>query len=52
MESSSQLPEKILQGMQQINCIPVLKCEDIELNVDDVDWTRPSQVLLGDAFST
>ena len=42
---------RILQGMQQINCIPVLKGENIELEVDtqDVGWTRPSQVLLGDS---
>ena len=43
---------KIIQHMKQIDCIPVVKCDSMSLEVDplDVGWTKPSQVLLGDSL--
>ena len=46
------IARKILQQMQQVDCIPVVRCDSMALEVDpiDVGWTKPSQVLLGDSL--
>ena len=46
------IARKILQHMQQVDCIPVVKSDNMALEVDpiDVGWTKPSQVLLGDSL--
>ena len=42
----------ILQRLQTVECIPVVKGEPDENEADScaVDWTKPSQVLLGDSL--
>ena len=46
------IARKILQYMQQVECIPVVKSDNMALEADslDVGWTKPSQVLLGDSL--
>lgn len=41
---------KILHGLQNIECIPVQRerPSGIDEDIFDVDWVKPSQVLLGD----
>ena len=42
---------KFIQSMRQVECIPILKDDDIEPEVGSraVDWVKPTQVLLGDS---